>query len=155
MSEVLTKSTARNIFYGGSAFFFAIFIALTAHSYIYMTTKSTDAGGLTASVERGKRIWERNACFDCHTIYGEGARYAPEVGDVFKRWGGEKDPKGARQMIKDWMKAQPSGVEGRRQMPNFNLAEAQLDDLAEFLAWSSKTDTQGWPPQPKSAAAKK
>ena len=92
-------------------------------------------------------MWERNACFDCHTIYGEGARFAPEVGDVFKRWGGEKDPAGAKQMIKDWMKAQPSGVAGRRQMPNFHLSEEQLGDLAEFLAWASKTDTQNWPPQ--------
>ncbi len=147
MSEILTKSTARNIFYGGSAFFFAIFIALTAHSHFYILTKSTDNANLTPAVERGKRVWERNACFDCHTIYGEGARFAPEVGDVFKRWGGEKDPAGAKQMIKDWMKAQPSGVAGRRQMPNFHLSEEQLGDLAEFLAWASKTDTQNWPPQ--------
>lgn len=147
MSEILTKSTARNIFYGGSAFFFAIFVALTAQSHFHIITKSTDHANLTESVERGKRVWERNACFDCHTIYGEGARFAPEVGDVFKRWGGEKDPAGAKQMIKDWMKSQPSGVAGRRQMPNFHLSEAQLGDLAEFLAWASRTDTQNWPPQ--------
>ncbi|MDI9850243.1 cytochrome c, partial [Rhodoblastus sp. 17X3] len=83
-------------------------------------------------------------------IYGEGARFAPEVGDVFKRWGGDKDPAGAHQMIKDWMKAQPSGAQGRRQMPQFNLSEAELDDLADFLAWASRTNTQGWPPRPKS-----
>ncbi len=147
MSEILTKSTARNIFYGGSAFFFAIFLALTAHSYLYMVNKSTDSAGLTDSVERGKRVWERNACFDCHTIYGEGARFAPEVGDVFKRWNGETDPAGAKQMIKDWMKSQPSGTPGRRQMPHFDLSDQQLDDLADFLAWASRTNTQGWPPR--------
>ena len=36
MAERLTKSAARNVFYGGSAFFFAIFIGLTAHSHYYM-----------------------------------------------------------------------------------------------------------------------
>ncbi|MDE3175370.1 MAG: cytochrome c [Pseudomonadota bacterium] len=147
MSEILTKSTARNIFYGGTAFFFAIFIALTAHSYHYIVTKSTDAAGLTASVERGKRVWESHACFDCHTIYGEGARFAPEVGDVFVRWGGDKDPAGAKEAIKGWMKGQPTGIPGRRQMPQFNLNDQQLDDLAEFLAWASRTDRQGWPPR--------
>jgi nitric oxide reductase subunit C len=149
MSEVLTKSTARNIFYGGSLFFFTIFVGLTAQSRHYILTKSTDEAHLTDSVERGKRVWEHNACFDCHTIYGEGARFAPEVGDVFKRWGGEKDPAAAHQQIKDWMKSQPSGAQGRRQMPQFNLAEAQLDDLANFLEWASRTNTQGWPPRPK------
>ena len=147
MSEVLTKSTARNIFYGGTIFFFLIFIALTAQSRRYILAEGTDEANLTASVERGKRVWERNACFDCHTIHGEGARFAPEVGNVFRRWGGDKDPAAAHQMIKDWMKSQPSGAEGRRQMPNFHLSEAELDDLADFLAWTSRTNTQGWPPR--------
>lgn len=146
MSELLTKSAARNIFYGGSAFFFAIFLALSAHSHYYAVTKSTTAP-ITESVERGKRIWEAKACFDCHTILGEGARFAPEVGDVFVRWGGDKDPKAAHQMIKDWMKSQPSGAQGRRQMPNFKLNETELDDVANFLAWTSTINTQGWPPK--------
>ena len=31
-------------------------------------------------------------------------------------------------------------------MPQFNLTDAQLDDLTEFLKWSSKIDTNNWPP---------
>ena len=38
MAEALTKSAARNVFYGGSFFFFAIFVGLTAHSHYYMNT---------------------------------------------------------------------------------------------------------------------
>jgi nitric oxide reductase subunit C len=44
------------------------------------------------------------------------------------------------------MEAQPTGVEGRRQMPNFNLSDEQIRDLANFLIWTDKTDTQDWPP---------
>ncbi|HHL43852.1 MAG TPA: cytochrome c, partial [Hellea balneolensis] len=44
------------------------------------------------------------------------------------------------------MKAQPSGIEGRRQMPQFNLTDEELNDLAEFFRWVSTIDTQGWPP---------
>ena len=33
MGEGLTKAAARNIFYGGSLFFFAVFVALVAHSH--------------------------------------------------------------------------------------------------------------------------
>ena len=47
MAEVLTKSAARNVFYGGSVFFFAIFVGLTAHSHYYMNTTSTDVSTLT------------------------------------------------------------------------------------------------------------
>jgi hypothetical protein len=35
MSEGLTKSQARNIFFGGSLFFFVVFAALTGHSHYY------------------------------------------------------------------------------------------------------------------------
>ena len=49
MAERLTKTAARNVFYGGSAFFFAIFLGLTAHSHYYMVNTSTDTAKLTAS----------------------------------------------------------------------------------------------------------
>ena len=145
MSEMLTKSAARNIFYGGTIFFFVIFIGLVAHSVNYANTVSANTP-VTASVERGKKVWEKHACIDCHTIIGEGAYFAPEVGNVFVRYGGDKDPKAARDAIKAWMKAQPSGVPGRRQMPQFNLSEQELDDLVDFLAWTNKIKTLDWPP---------
>ena len=96
MSERFTKAAARNIFYGGSAFFFVAFIALTAHSHYYIARTSTDAAGLTDSVARGKHVWERNSCINCHSLHGEGAYFAPELGNVWVRYGGQKDAEGAR-----------------------------------------------------------
>lgn len=146
MSEAFTKSSARNIFYGGSAFFLVIFLGLTVQSCNYAISTSTDAKGLTTSVARGKRVWETNACIDCHTILGEGAYYAPELGNVWVRYGGKEDPVAAREGLKSWMKSQPSGIPGRRQMPQFNLSETELEDLVNFLEWTSRIDTQNWPP---------
>jgi nitric oxide reductase subunit C len=40
----------------------------------------------------------------------------------------------------------PTNVEGRRQMPQFNLTDQQLDDLVEFLKWTSEVNTEKWPP---------
>lgn len=146
MAERLTKTGARNVFYGGSVFFFTIFVGLTAHSHYYMKTVSTDETTLTAGVERGKRVWEHNACINCHTLLGEGAYFAPELGNVWKRWGGDQDREGAREMLKAWIAAQPSGIEGRRQMPHFALSDQEILDLADFLEWASKIKTQNWPP---------
>ncbi len=64
MTEKLTRSAARNIFFGGSLFFFIAFAALTVHSHWYMVNTSTDKEGLTASVERGKHVWEVNSCIN-------------------------------------------------------------------------------------------
>ena len=146
MGEGLTKAAARNIFYGGSIFFFLVFAGLVAHSHYYALTSSSDEAGLTNSVKRGKAVWERNACIDCHTILGEGAYFAPELGNVWVRYGGKDDPEGAREALKAWIQSMPTGIEGRRQMPHFNLTDQELDDLASFLEWTSKINTQGWPP---------
>ena len=146
MWETFTKAQARNIFYGGSLFFLLVFIALTAHSHWYMVNRSTDSAALTDSVARGKAVWEKHACINCHTILGEGAYFAPELGNVWVRYGGVEDPDTARDLLKAWMQSQPSGIEGRRQMPQFNLSDQDLDDLVDFFAWVSRIDTQGWPP---------
>lgn len=146
MREVMTKNMARNIFYGGSLFFILIFIGLTAHSHWYIVNVSTDREGLTESVAAGKHVWEKHACVNCHSILGEGAYYAPEVGNVMARWGVLDDPEAAYDVLKGWMDAMPTGIEGRRQMPNFNLTDEEYRNLADFLLWTNRINTQGWPP---------
>ena len=146
MSERLTKNAARNIFYGGTAFFFIIFVALVAQSHSYVLEKSSNNDRLSEGVVRGKAVWEENSCINCHTLMGEGAYFAPELGNVWFRYGGADDPEGAREGLMAWIKSMPSGIEGRRQMPHFNLTDQQLNDLVDFLRFTAEVDTQGWPP---------
>src|SRR5690606_23068275 len=127
MIEGLTRNAARNIFFGGSLFFFVLFAGLTLHSHYYVTTISTDHQGITESIVLGKKVWEENSCINCHSLLGEGAYFAPELGNVWVRYGGRENPDGARMGLKTWMRIQPTGAPGRRQMPNFNLSEEELD----------------------------
>lgn len=137
MHDVFTKAMARNIYFGGSLFFIFLFLALT-----YDTTRALPELGntqnLTEEVIRGKRLWEVNNCVGCHTLLGEGAYFAPELGNVYKRRGPE--------FIKTWIKIQPTGAPGRRQMPNFYLTDAEIDDLIAFLKWTNELYTADWPP---------
>jgi nitric oxide reductase subunit C len=132
-----TKQKARNIFWGGSVFFALLFTALIVNTEQRIPQRS-HAADVTPAVARGKAVWETRNCIGCHTLLGEGAYFAPELGNVYQRRGGE--------FIKAWIKAQPSGAPGRRQMPQFNLSEQQLDDLVEFLKWTGQIDTNKWPP---------
>jgi nitric oxide reductase subunit C len=146
MREVMTKAMARNIFLGGSLFFIVIFVGLTLHSHRYIVNVSTASMELSEAVVRGKHVWERHSCINCHSLHGEGAYFAPEVGNVMTRWGVLEDADASFEALKAWMDAQPSGVEGRRQMPAFGLTDEEYRDLSEFLRWSDKMDTQNWPP---------
>jgi nitric oxide reductase subunit C len=146
MAEFLTKSRARNIFYGGSVFFVLVFAALAVDSHRYITNNATSELPMTEEVALGKHVWEENSCINCHSLHGEGAYFAPEVGNVMTRWDVVDDPEMAFIVLDGWMRSQPSGVEGRRQMPNFDLTEEETRALAEFLRWADKMDTQDWPP---------
>jgi len=137
MSETFTKAMARNIFYGGAVFFFLLFLALTFDT-VQNLPKRDHRENITDSVVRGKHIWETRNCIGCHTLLGEGAYFAPELGNVYKRRGGE--------FIKGWIKAMPTGAPGRRQMPQFNLTDQELDDMVAFLKWTSEINTNNWPP---------
>lgn len=140
MSEIFTKSMARNIYLGGSVFFVLVFLGLTFDTTRRMP-KQDNRHNLTAQVAQGKKVWEENNCIGCHTLLGEGAYYAPELGNVYKRFGGSKEA------IKGFIKSRPvEGIPGRRSMPQFNLSEEELDALAEFLKYSSEIDTNNWPP---------
>ena len=137
MAKGFTSSAARNIFYGGTAFFVLLFVVLIFDTESRIPARS-NAGEVTAAVARGKHIWETRNCIGCHTLLGEGAYFAPELGNVVKRRGAD--------FIKVWMKSMPTNTPGRRQMPQFNLSEQQLDDLVQFLDWASKVNTENWPP---------
>ncbi len=132
-----TKQMARNIFYGGSLFFILVFVALIFDSEQKIPQRS-NAQALTPAVIAGKKLWETRNCIGCHTLLGEGAYFAPELGNVYKRRGPD--------FIKAWIQAMPTNAPGRRQMPQFNFTEKQLGDLVEFLRWTNNIDTGNWPP---------
>jgi len=140
MSSVFTKSTARNIFYGGSLFFFLVFLGLTMDTMGKLPERD-HRENITPQVALGKKVWEDNNCIGCHTLLGEGAYFAPELGNVYKRFGESKEA------ITAFIKSRPAeGVPGRRSMPQFNLSDEELDAIAEFLKWSSEINTANWPP---------
>jgi nitric oxide reductase subunit C len=76
---------------------------------------------------------------------GEGAYYAPELANAFDRLGGG-DEASFKAYMTAWMASQPLDVPGRRKIPQFNLSEEQVNDLSDFLIWTSRIDDNEWPP---------
>ena len=140
MSQTFTKSMARNIFYGGSVFFILVFLGLTLDTNSALPERD-NRENLTEEVAFGKLVWEENNCIGCHTLLGEGAYYAPELGNVYQRMGNSTEA------IKAFIASRPKdGIPGRRSMPQFNFDEKELNAIAEFLKYSSGINTNGWPP---------
>ncbi len=139
MSQGFTKAMARNIFYGGSVFFILLFLALTFNTHSAIPERDNRAN-LTEQVAHGKKLWEENNCIGCHTLLGEGAYFAPELGNVYQRLGGKAG-------IIGFIQSRPKeGIPGRRSMPQFNFSAEELEAIAEFLKYASEINTADWPP---------
>ncbi|MBP9089274.1 MAG: c-type cytochrome [Kofleriaceae bacterium] len=136
---MLSKSAAKAFFLGGTGLFGLIFVGLTWDTFRRIP-KQTNAGEITPAVERGKDLWDTNNCMGCHTLYGEGAYYAPELTKVFERRG----PVFMRAVLKDPEAMFP----GQRKMVNYGFSDAEIDDLIEFFKWVGKVDLNGFPPKP-------
>ncbi len=140
----MSTKAARNLFIGGTIFFFAIFLGLTVD-----TMKQLDhrAPAITDDVHRGKMAWQKYDCIGCHTILGNGSYFAPDLTKVVAK----KPPTYLVKWLQD-----PKGVRSDATMPRLGISEAEARDLVAFLEWNSKVDTNGWPPEPllaKAAAA--
>ena len=144
MTERITTSSAKNIYYGGTLFTLLIFLGLSFDT-VHKIPKRSNQSAMTETVVKGKHLWEKYNCVGCHTIIGEGAYYAPELMNVFDRRG-HGDEKAFKDYLRDWMAAQPLAVPDRRKMPQFHLKAQEVDALADFLIWTSKVNVNDWPP---------
>lgn len=119
-----------------------LFAVLTVDSHRQFD-RLTNADKITAEVTRGKDVWHHNNCINCHTLFGEGAYYAPDLTKITKLRG--------EAYLTAYMK-DPSKFydekRHRRLMPRQNLSDADIKALYAFLDWVSNVDNQGWPPRP-------
>ena len=120
----------------------ALFLGLTIDSHAKFG-KLTNAQNITAEVSLGNQVWHDNNCINCHTLFGEGAYYAPDLTKITKLRGEEY----LRAYLRDPSKFYDE-QKHRRLMPRQDLSEADIGALIAFLDWVSKVDNQGWPPRP-------
>lgn len=116
-----------------------------------------DADAAAALIGRGKMVIQSRACIGCHTFFGNGAYYAP---DLTKAWldpdwetwqaiTGADTREGA--MVKFLMDPEQYRT-WTRTMPNLGITEAEAQALVAYLKWMAAVDTNGFPPKPGQSA---
>ena len=119
-----------------------VFLGMTVDSHRQFPTL-TNAQQITPQVTRGKDVWHQYNCINCHTLFGEGAYYAPDLTKITQLRGAPY----LTAFLKDPSKFYDE-KRHRRLMPNLKLGDEEIADLIAFLDWVSKVDNQGWPPRP-------
>lgn len=140
---MLSQSQARTFFVVGTVFFSGIFLWLTIDT-MGQIPKQTNAHNITDAVNRGKHIWEENNCMGCHTLFGEGAYYAPELTKAYERRG--------EVWLTAFLKDPAAMYPNDRKMVQYDFTDAQIADVIAFLKWAGEVDLNGFPAKPTLAA---
>lgn len=136
---MLSKSAAKSFFIIGTVVCGGAFLLLTLDT-IKQVPIQTKSQNITESVRRGKDLWDSNNCMGCHTLFGEGAYYAPELTKVYERRG--------ESFIKSMLKDPQLMYPNERKMVKYNFTDEQMTDLVAFFKWAGEVDLNGFPAKP-------
>lgn len=105
----------------------------------------------TAQMRLGKLVIQSRACMDCHTFFGNGAYYAPDLSKAWldPAWSqiwmpmtGAKTRADAMVLFLMHPERYPTWT---RRMPNLRLTEEEARAVVAYLKWMSAIDTNGFP----------
>lgn len=103
-----------------------------------------------ALIDKGKLVIQSRACMDCHTIFGNGAYYAPDLTKAWldPAWEAWQSVTGADTREQAMVRFLMDPVQYRtwtRTMPNLGLSADEAEAVVVYLKWLSAVDTNGFP----------
>jgi nitric oxide reductase subunit C len=138
----MNKRQTRLFAIGATGLAALVFLILTVDTHRQIGAL-TNAENITPAVSRGNDVWHARNCINCHTLFGEGAYYAPDLTKITQLRGTAY----LTAFLQDPSKFYNEDKH-RRLMPNLKMSAPEIADVIAFLDWVSKVDNQGWPPRP-------
>ncbi|WP_193074519.1 c-type cytochrome [Pseudomonas sp. FME51] len=138
----MTNRQARIFAWGSTIVAAVLFLGMTLDTHRQFP-KLTNAENITPQVTHGKDVWHKYNCINCHTLFGEGAYYAPDLTKITQHRG--------EAYLQAYMRDPAAFYDEqrhRRLMPQQNLSEEEITSLIRFLEWVANVDNQDWPPRP-------
>jgi nitric oxide reductase subunit C len=104
----------------------------------------------TRLLAKGKLVIQSRACIDCHTFFGNGAYYGPDLtkawlDPIWTAWGPMYGAKRRDQAMVDFLMHPERFPLGNRTMPNLGISEDEARAVVAYLKWMSAVDANGFP----------
>jgi nitric oxide reductase subunit C len=101
-------------------------------------------------IGKGKLVIQSRACIDCHTFFGNGAYYAPDLTKAWldPAWEAWKAITGGQTQEEAMVRFLMDPVQYRtweRAMPNLHLTREEAEAVVAYRKWMSAVDTNGFP----------
>jgi nitric oxide reductase subunit C len=113
--------------------------------------KSWDPAAAEALIDKGKLVIQSRACMDCHTFFGNGAYYAPDLtkawlDPAWETWQAMTGAATREQAMVAFLMEPEKYRTWTRTMPNLGLTEQEATATVAYLKWLSAVDSNGFPP---------
>ncbi len=124
----------------GTRLFFAACLLVSALLLVTVTTSTLHSREMPPEAQRGMGIWQAKNCEGCHTLYGQGGAYAPDLTHIYELRGED--------YIREFLANPAAFHPNQRIMPTFGLLVSETDNLLAFLKWVGEQDVAAdWPPK--------
>lgn len=90
----------------------------------------------------GKRVWQKEECISCHTLFGNGGYVGGDMTHVVSQ-------RGSEYVLNYLVKPPVMPPNKKTHHPGLTRQEALL--IVEYFQYVDKIPTLGWPPQPHKA----
>lgn len=121
----------------GTRLFFAVCLVVSAA--IVLVLAAVPPREVTAEAAAGANVWRAYGCEGCHTLYGMGGAYAPDLTHIYAQRGAD--------YLREFLVNPAAFHPGGRMMPAFGLTRSETDNLLAFLQWADE-QAASWPPRP-------
>lgn len=122
----------------GIRLFFVAALLVSVVATIILTGSVIRSRDVPSEVTAGYAVWRANGCEGCHTLFGQGGPYAPDLTRIY--------PQRGETYLREFLLNPNAFHPNQRMMPRFGLTVAETDSLMAFLAWVGQQDTR-WPPR--------
>lgn len=125
----------------GTRLFFAVCLLISAVAFVLAIPSTMPEKAMPPAPSVGMRVWQEYKCEGCHTLYGQGGNYAPDLTHIYATRGGD--------YLREFLLNPAAFHPNQRQMPMFGLTKSESDNLLAFLQWVSEQPAANtWPPRP-------
>lgn len=112
---------------------------------------SHTAAEARALISKGKLVIQSRACMDCHTFFGNGAYYGPDLTKAWldpvwdKMWIPMTKQKTREDAMVEFLMHPQTYPTWSRQMPDLRITREEAIALVAYLKWMSAVDANGFP----------
>ncbi|SFL34685.1 c-type cytochrome [Pelosinus propionicus] len=120
-------------------FLAAIFFSVALFSFVIYDSIAGNLSNVPSEAVKGKIVFQKKACIECHTIFGNGGYYGGDLTKVYEKFGSD----GLREYLTN-----PPLLSGAKKKQHIYVNHEEAEEMIDYFRFLQSIPNMGWPPRP-------